>query len=274
MLGIKFKSVFLPIFSRNWIVFILLSVLHISAIAQDTSLYERHWYIKKKDSLPYRVLLPKDYNASKKYPLILFLHGAGERGKDNKAQLTHGASLFLRDSIREKYKAIVVFPQCAAGSYWSNVHIITDSIKKTRVFRFQAGGEPTGAMKLVLGLLEELKDRYHLDKDRMYVGGLSMGGMGTFEIVRRKPKTFAAAFPICGGSNAGTAPKLKRPSWWIFHGLKDNVVDPNFSKIMAAALKDAGAHVKLTLYPEANHNSWDNAFAEKELMSWLFSQHK
>ena len=273
MHGIKFKTFFNPFLSRNWIV-LLLFLLHLSAAAQDTTLYERHWYVRKKDSLPYRLLLPKDYDASKKYPLILFLHGGGERGKDNKAQLTHGASLFLRDSIRENYKAIVVFPQCAAESYWSNVHILTDSIQKTRHFRFQSGGEPTAAMKLVLGLLEELRDRYPLDKNRIYVGGLSMGGMGTFEIVRRKPRFFAAAFPICGGANAETAPKLRRPSWWIFHGLKDNIVDPNFSKIMAAALKSEGADVKLTLYPGANHNSWDNAFAEKDLLRWLFSHHK
>jgi predicted peptidase len=259
---------------KNFLGAVLVLILQVSVFAQDTSLYQRHWYAEKNDTLPYRLLLPKDYNPSKKYPLILFLHGSGERGNDNQAQLIHGSSLFLRDSIRENYKAIVVFPQCPSNSFWSNVNIVTDSIQKTRVFNFQADGAPTTSMKLVLGLLNYLHGKYQLDDKRIYVGGLSMGGMGTFELVRRKPKLFAAAFPICGGANAATARKLKAPSWWIFHGLKDNVVDPVYSKTMAAALKDEGARVKLTLYPEANHNSWDSAFAEKDLMSWLFSQHK
>jgi predicted peptidase len=261
-------------FQRSIIIAIIFFVTNLHLFAQDKSLYERHWYVEKKDTLPYRLLLPKDYDPSKKYPLILFLHGAGERGNDNEKQLTHGATLFLTDSIRKNYPAIVVFPQCAANSYWSNVSIISDSIKGTRVFNFKPDGEPTKAMELLLELLKELADNYPLDKNRLYIGGLSMGGMGTFELVRRKPKLFAAAFPICGGANAASAKKLKQPSWWIFHGLKDNVVDPVYSRIMAAAIKDQGADVKLTLYPQANHNSWDAAFAEKELMSWLFSKHK
>jgi predicted peptidase len=268
------KSLLNIFIQRSFIIAIIFFVTNLHLFAQDKSLYERHWYVEKKDSLPYRLLLPKDYDPSKKYPLILFLHGSGERGSDNEAQLVHGSSLFLKDSIREKYKAIVVFPQCAANSYWSNVSIITDSIKRTRVFNFKGDGEPTKAMELLLKLLKELSDKYPLNDDRLYVGGLSMGGMGTFELVRRKPKLFAAAFPICGGANASTAKRLKEPSWWIFHGLKDNVVDPVYSRIMAAAIKGQGADVKLTLYPEANHNSWDDAFAEKQLMSWMFSKHK
>jgi len=248
--------------------------LYVVSSAQNKSLYQHHWYIDKKDTLPYRVLLPKDYDASKKYPLILFLHGGGERGRDNEAQLTHGGTLFLRDSIREKYKAIVVFPQCPASSYWSNVKITTDSIQRTRTFNFQSDGEPTLAMKLLLGLLNHLQRQYKPNEDRIYVGGLSMGGMGTFELARRKPKTFAAAFPIAGGANAETARKLKKSSWWIFHGLKDNVIDPVYSKIMAAAIKAEGATVRLTLYPGIDHNSWDPALAEKDLLPWLFSQHK
>jgi predicted peptidase len=242
--------------------------------AQDKSLYEKHWMIKGNDSLPYRLLLPENYDASRKYPLILFLHGSGERGNDNEAQLTHGWRLFLRDSIRKSYPAIVVFPQCAANSYWSNVEIVYDSVSKSRTFNFSEDGPPTVAMKMVLKLLDELNNTYRLDKKQLYVGGLSMGGMGTFELVRRKPKMFAAAFPICGGAAPATAKKLKRVNWWIFHGLKDNVVSPAFSQHMADALKAKGANVRLTLYPNASHNSWDSAFAEKDLLPWLFSNKK
>jgi predicted peptidase len=257
---------------------VLLVVLLLSAIApsfaQDLSLFAKKWYTEGTDSLPYRILLPKDYDAKKKYPLVLFLHGSGERGSDNEAQLVHGSRLFLRDSIREQYPAIVVFPQCAANSYWSNVSIVTDSIQRKRVFQFQPAGEPTKAMELLLGLVDYLQKEYPLDKSRLYLGGLSMGGMGTFELVRRKPRLFAAAFPICGGADPETAKQMTRPNWWIFHGAKDDVVNPIHSRLMAASLQSAGASAKLTIYPEANHNSWDAAFAEPLFMKWIFSNRK
>jgi predicted peptidase len=226
------------------------------------------------DTMPYRVLLPLNFDPQKKYPLILFLHGAGERGNDNDRQLMNGGNLFLKDSIRQKYPAIVVFPQCPDGSYWSNVSIRVDSALHKRIFDFKEDGPPTKAMKLLMDLLRSLEDNYPLDKKRMYVGGLSMGGMGTYELVRRKPKIFAAAFAICGGANPATATKMTKPAWWIFHGLKDPVVPPQFSEDMAAALKQAGASVRLTIYPEDGHNSWDDAFKEPDLFAWMFSQKK
>jgi predicted peptidase len=180
--------------------------------------------------------------------------------------------LFLREDIRNQFPAIVVFPQCSKNSFWSNVQFKYDTVTKQRKFEFQKGGEPTVAMKMLLGLLDELKNKYKLDSKRYYVGGLSMGGMGTFELVNRKPKMFAAAFPICGGANTATAKKLAKTNWWIFHGVKDNVVPVQLSQEMADALKANKASVKLTLYPNADHNSWDPAFAEAGLMPWLFSQ--
>lgn len=256
----------------------ILLVILFSAVlvnAQDKSLYEKHWFIQGNDTMPYRVLLPLNFDPAKKYPLIVFLHGSGERGNDNEKQLVHGAKLFLRDSIREKYPAIVVFPQCSQSSYWSNVKFLySDDSKKRTGFEFQAGGEPTTAMRLLMELLKTLQHDYKLNKKQLYVGGLSMGGMGTFELVSRKPKMFAAAFPICGGANEALAKKMKQPKWWIFHGLKDDVVSPEFSKKMADAIQQQGGSVKLTLYPDANHNSWDAAFAEKDLLQWLFAQHK
>lgn len=244
------------------------------AKAQDHSLYKKHWYIQAGDTMPYRLLLPENYNPTKKYPLILFLHGAGKRGNNNELQLVHGAKLFLRDSIRKNYPAIVAFPQCPLNSYWSNVQFTIDTVSKKRIMQFSVNGEPTIAMKMLVSLLEKLGQDYKLNKKQIFVGGLSMGGMGSFELVSRKPELFAAVFPICGGANPAIAEKLKQPSWWIFHGLKDDVVDPDLSKQMAGALKKIGADVKLTLYPEANHNSWDPAFAEKNLLSWLFSKTK
>lgn len=255
-------------------VFIFLFFSSTWLFAQDNSLFARKQLISKGDTLPYRILLPKDFSPKKRYPLFIFLHGAGERGSDNTKQLTHGASLFLNDTVRTNFQAIIVFPQCSADSYWSNVQAGYNTISKSRIFTFKADGEPTKAMSLLLKLCNQLDKDYKIDTKRKYVGGLSMGGMGTFELVNRNPKTFAAAFAICGGANTATAPALKQTAWWIFHGLKDDVVNPQFSIDMANALKASGAEVKLTLYPEANHNSWDAAFAEPDLLPWLFSHVK
>lgn len=239
--------------------------------AQDKSLFKKEIYVSGGDTLRYRILLPLNYDASKKYPLILVLHGAGERGNDNEAQLVHGSYLFLKDSVREKYPAIVIFPQCPAASFWSNVQFKFDSVTQKRSFQFQAAGEPTIAMKMAQELLYKIMDEYPVNKKQVYVGGLSMGGMGTFEIVRRNPKLFAAAFPICGGGAPATAPVMKKIKWWVFHGAEDDVVPAAWSQEMVDALKAAGADVKYSLYPGVNHNSWDNAFAEPELLPWLFS---
>ncbi len=252
-----------------------LVVLSVKGFTQDLSLYEKHWFMQYGDTMPYRILFPENYDPAKKYPLVLFLHGRGESGADNEKQLIHGAKLFLRDSIRQKHPAIVVFPQCPANDYWSNVQMVYTTTKNgKRSFHFITGGERTDAMKMVMGLLDNLQTRYAIEEKQVYVMGLSMGGMGTFEMVRRKPGVFAAAIPICGGAHPATAPKLTATKWWVFHGGKDDVVLPEFSEKMVDALKKAKASVKFTLYPNANHNSWDPTFAEPGLMEWLFAQQK
>ncbi len=237
-------------------------------------LYQKHWFVKNADTLPYRLLLPENYDPNRSYPLVLFLHGAGERGNDNEAQLKHGGSLFLQDSIRKKYPAIVIIPQCPANSFWSNVDILLDTITKKRSFNFKTGGRPTIAMKLLQEMLVDLESKYKIDEHRRYIGGLSMGAMGTYELVRRKPKYFAGAIAICGGAHTKTAKHLTKTSWWIFHGKKDDVVPFHFSEDIANALKQEGAVVKFTAYPDANHNSWDNTFAVKDLFPWLFSNYQ
>lgn len=257
---------------KKFIGFIVLISLSVMTAAQDLNLFQKKQFIIGNDTLPYRLLLPENYDASKKYPLVFFLHGAGERGNDNEKQLVHGAKLFLKEEVRRDYPAIVVFPQCPQNSFWSNVDFRMENGK--RVFGFKAQGEPTIAMKLAQELLYSIMKDYPVNKRQVYAGGLSMGGMGTFEIVRRNPKLFAAAFPICGGGEPTTASVMKKTKWWVFHGGKDDVVPPELSEKMVDALKAAKAAVKFTLYPDANHNSWDPAFAEPELLSWLFKQKK
>lgn len=249
------------------------SIIFCCANAQDYSAYEKKWVVQNGDTLPYRMLKPFNYDSSKTYPVIFFLHGAGERGNDNQRQLIHGGKLFASDSVRGKYPAFVVIPQCSTNDYWSNT-LRTHDDKKMRSFDFIANGPAGRTMEMLQELVTQILEQYPVNKQQVYVGGLSMGGMGTFELVRRMPNTFAAAFPICGGANPLTAKQMKKTQWWIFHGAKDDVVPPHHSQNMYDALKNAKAKVKFTLYPNANHNSWDSAFKEPGLLDWLFGVRK
>jgi len=245
------------------------SSLHLHA--QDLSKFEKGSFIDGKDSLSYRILFPEHFDPKQKYPVLFFLHGRGESGSDNEKQLTHGAQLFLREDIRQKFPAIIIFPQCTEDSYWANVNIVPDSTGK-RNFNFIKGGKPTKAMKALLGMIDNMLDKPYINHEKVYVAGLSMGGMGTYEVLRRKRKTFAAAFAICGGDNLANVNKYKKVPIWIFQGGKDDVVNPVYSTDIANQLKVIGKEVRFTLYPDANHNSWDSAFAEADLLPWLFSK--
>ncbi|MEL7424282.1 MAG: prolyl oligopeptidase family serine peptidase [Bacteroidota bacterium] len=216
--------------------------------------------------LPYRVLWPKEYESTidQNYPLVLFLHGAGERGDDNKKQLIHGSSLFLQQ--QDNFPAIVVVPQCATADYWAQMEQTEDG----RVFNF--GERPNPSLSAVMELLELLLAKERIDQDRVYLMGLSMGGMGTFELLARRPKTFAAAIPICGGTNPALLPiYAKNVPLWIFHGAEDAVVKVQQSRRVVDELKRLGFPPQYTEYPDVNHNSWDRAFAEEDLLRWLFS---
>lgn len=238
--------------------------------AQDKSAYDKEVFIENGDGLNYRILYPKNFDSEKKYPLVLFLHGAGERGDDNEKQLVHGSELFLNDENREKYPAIVVFPQCPKDDYWAKADV--DRSESGNVFTFHYSDEPNPALKKVISLLDSLKSHKNVNTDKIYLGGLSMGGMGTFELLHRKPETFAAAMAICGAGDPSSVKNYaQKVDLWIFHGAKDNVVLPQYSEDMVEALEKEKANVKFTIYPDANHNSWDPAFAESEFLSWLFS---
>src|SRR5690606_21243251 len=143
------------------------------------------------------------------------LHGAGERGSDNQKQLVHGAELFLDDSVRRAFPAIVIFPQCPEDSYWSNVDI-QSAAGGGREFYSRTKGKPSTGMSLFLRLVKHVRKHEAIDKQRIYVGGLSMGAMGTYEVMRRTPKVIAAAFAICGGDHTANVKKYAHIPLWIF----------------------------------------------------------
>ena len=248
----------------------LLSLLNI-AQAQDLNPYEkREFKTANGNTLPYRLLFPKNYDKSKKYPLILFLHGAGERGTDNEKQLVHGSKMFLEAQNRERFPAIVVMPQCPEDSYWASVKVDRD--KQPMTFAFDYTRPSNWPLVAAYDVVKQLVREESVDKHRLYIMGLSMGGMGTFEQVFNHSKTYAAAVPICGGADVAAYDKrVRKTPYWVFHGAADSVVPVENSRRMVERLKALKVPVQYTEYPGVNHNSWDNAFAEPELLPWLFS---
>lgn len=240
--------------------------------AQDLSLYEKKVFISGKDTLRYRILYPAKYKKRKAYPLVVFLHGSGERGRDNEAQLSHGGDLFLKPVVRSTFPAIVIFPQCPSDSAWSRFRRVPNSPE----WIFVTDGPPPVPQQLVKQLIDELLEKGKINSKRIYIGGLSLGGMGTYDLLIRNPNYFAAAFPICGAVNTPTFLANASPMpVWIFHGALDNSVPPSFDRNLYTALMTRGAtRVMYTEYPQAGHNSWDSAFAESRLLPWLFSAKK
>ena len=235
--------------------------------------YKAKLYITpSKDTLRYRELLPENYQPQAKYPLVLFLHGAGERGADNQAQLTHGAMMFTNPVNREKYPAIVLFPQCPKERFWPFDKQPKD-LSDNRIF--PANYPISSTLQLVKNLLDQYIAAGNVDTDRIYILGLSMGGMGTFDMVCRFPDLFAAAIPICGGIHPErlqvAAGKVK---FRIFHGDKDTVVPVEYSRQAYSTLKDCGADVEYFEIVGCNHASWDPAFNRPDFLPWLFTQKK
>ncbi len=215
-------------------------------------------------SIPFRLLKPQDYDPAKKYPVVLFLHGAGERGADNQVQLKHGAGLFLKPDVREKYACFVVAPQCPVEQKWADTDWKAEVVVQPP--------ELSAPMKLVLAALDGLEKEFSIDRDREYVTGLSMGGYGTWDLLTRNPERWAAGIPICGGGDQTKAARAKDLAVWAFHGGSDPTVPVVQTRNMVAALKAAGGAPLYSEYPGIGHDSWTNAYQEPELLPWLFAQ--
>lgn len=221
-------------------------------------------YINGHDSLPYRLLYPANYNPHKKYPLILFLHGAGERGSDNEKQLAVMPKV-LTDSLgRKKYACFILAPQCTRNDVWVKFPNFPKIL--------QATDAPTPSARKTFELLDSLMSQLPLDKRRIYITGYSMGGEGTFDFLIRRPGLFAAAAPVCSVSDTSKAKLISKIPIWAFHGDQDDVNDVKYSRMMITCLKKHGSSAKYTEYPGVKHNSWRNAYTEPELFKWMFAQ--
>lgn len=224
------------------------------------------------DTLLYRELAPQQIEQDKKYPLVLFLHGAGERGNDNISQLAHGSMMFTNPVNREKYPCYVVFPQCPSDEYWPSPKRPDNFHVKNPLPLNAAMSKP---LTLTKELLDKLTNEYQIDPERIYIIGLSMGGMGTFDMVCRFPDYFAAAVPICGGINTERLSDFKtQTNFRIFHGDADSVVPVRFSREAYLKLNVEGVDVEYIEFPGVDHGSWNPAFSHPDFMSWIFQQTK
>jgi predicted peptidase len=221
----------------------------------------------QNDTLNYRMLYP-DSDTLRKYPLVIFLHGSGERGNDNDAQLKWGVMNFATDEMMKMHPAIVIAPQCPPGVSWSNF----TRTNNNRVMTLQPN--PSKPMGLVIDLIHELIKKAPVDTTRIYITGLSMGGYGTFDAIERYPGLFAAAMPVCGGGDTSRAASIAHIPLWIYHGSEDPAVNTFNSLDMVYALMKAGAHPGYTQVPETGHFSWIAAYSDALAIEWLFRQRK
>jgi len=197
-----------------------------------------------KVQLRYLVYLPKKYKQAEPAPLLLFLHGSGESGDDLELVKIHGPPKLI--AAGKDFPLIVVSPQCPKGKMWEPIEL--------------------------MALLDEIERLYKVDQNRVYVTGLSMGGFGTWRLAAYAPDRFAAIAPICGGGETHWVRKLRTVPVWAFHGAKDSGVPVERSQTMIDALKKAGANPKLTIYPDAEHDSWTQTYENPELYQWLLEQ--
>ncbi len=251
------------------VIFFICLLFSLQAFASDKpSFLKKQFKTDSGYTLNYRVQYPKDYSKDKQYPVILFLHGAGERGSDNERQLSHGSAMFSADANRTNYPAIIIAPQCPENEYW-----VTYTRPSENQERFFPPSEPiTPHLAAVKELLDSYISEGVVDTKQIHITGLSTGGIGTFDLVCRYPDLFVTASPICGGMNPERAANFRgKTKFRISHGDADNVVDVRWSREAAELLKNAGADVIYIEYPGVDHASWENAFSEPDFLSWMFT---
>lgn len=214
-------------------------------------LFQKEITVTKEVELAYLLSLPTDYNDNEKeFPLLLFLHGMGERGNDLELVKRHCP---LKLAEKQSFPFILLAPQCPLELSYSTWALYLDDL---------------------MALIDHISTVYRVDAQKIYVTGLSMGGYGTWELAKKYPDRFAAAAPICGGGSIKGIERLKDVPVWAFHGEKDDVVPLDEGEKMVQALQDVGGNVKLTVYPDAAHDSWTDTYRNPDLYTWLLQQEK
>lgn len=217
-------------------------------------------------TLPYRLMKPANFDAAKKYPLVLFLHGAGERGTDNRKQLLVGLNYFADPKRIDRYPCFIAAPQCPEEDKWADVDWKAD--------RHVMNEKPTPSLAMALEIVTALMKEFPIDPARLYIIGYSMGGFGTWDAIQRYPDLFAAAVPVCGGGDETAAVRIRHVPVWVFHGALDDIVMVVRSRNMVNALVRAGGVPRYTEYATINHFCWGYTFMDETMLAWLFGQRR
>ncbi len=216
----------------------------------------------------YLVLKPLEVKPGETYPLVLFLHGAGERGDDPAKVLRHFPELMAQPESRKRFPCFLIVPQCRDNEQWADAP--WGDLKSTPLAK-----EPNAMLGMAAAVLDRSLKEFPIDKRRVYLTGLSMGGYGAWELAMRRPELFAALAPVCGGGDETQAAKLADTPVWTAHGDADTVVPVERTRRMVAALKAAGGQVRYVEYPKVGHNAWTPAYRDpKGLLPWMFEQHR
>jgi predicted peptidase len=217
------------------------------------------WEHDRFEGLPSRVLLPHDYQPARhRYPLVVFLHGSGERGDDNHAQLRLGVQGFNTQAVRARHPAIVVAPHCPREQSWGGLWY----------------GGSTPVQEAVIRLARGLAQKQSVDPRRVYLAGLSMGAIGGWDLLVRAPGLFAAALLVCGDPDPANAEALRDLPIWSLHGDADDAVLPDNDRAIAARFAALGAKARYTELAGVGHEAWDPVFDDPQVYDWLFAQRK
>ena len=250
--------------SRLMFVIVAIVMAAAPSAAQDSiDGFAARIYGSARGTMPYRLFIPPTYDKLHAYPLVIWLHGAGGRGTDNRLQISGdqkaGTRVWTRPEHQATSPAFVVVPQ-SPGSWTTAEDMRRDTL--------------SNSLALVVGIVETLENAFNIDPRRIYIAGQSDGGYGVWDLAAKRPDLFAAAIALCGGGVPARAARLTALPIWAFHGDADKVVPVSASRQMIGAIRSAGGTPRYTEYKGAGHDIWTRVFAEPGLVDWLFAQHR
>jgi len=255
----------IPLFAMTLVAVLPAQTKHIHGFVEKQVVYSGGSY--EDEVFRYRLRSPSKIEKGEKYPLIFFLHGAGERGDDNRKQMQHFPELWRKPAFAAKFDAFVLAPQCRRGEKWVEIPWSTKvSAPLPRA--------PSDQMAAALLALEKTLKENPIDETRLYLTGLSMGGYGSWYLAARYPKRFAAVAPICGGGPEAQAANLVGVPLWAWHGSADRAVPVERSRNMIAAIKKAGGKPKYSELAGVAHASWVRAYQPDGLLPWMLRQRR